>query len=235
MSMRRFSKLIESAFDQQALEDQLSELHDRGATIEQMLQAVKQSGVELTETDIPNHWTLDEGYLLLVFDQDGEPSIVDAHEYISWMDINQVWNLLGRPEGDYEVQSLLQNPVPLYHGTTKENADLIIQQGLQSRNETRGITNRGTPAAVFAHTDPGFVSFYGDAVIEINLPRMVAEGQAPEITREEPIVEGSLRESLAHALNLGGWYVYEDMDGGMHPETFILYGDIPPQYLRRYS
>ena len=72
----------------------------------------------------------------------------DLHNYIEQEEVT-FWDQVG--DGDR-----------LYHATLPENKDDIMKNGLRKMNKTRGISNRGTPSAVFASENPDDISSYGD-------------------------------------------------------------------------
>lgn len=61
---------------------------------------------------------------------------------------------------------------------------------------------------------------------------MKANGYMPEVGIEPDIEEGERKQSLAHMVGLED-YSY-DFESGMDTETYIVYGNIPPEYLKVY-
>jgi hypothetical protein len=124
-------------------------------------------------------------------------------------------------------------PSTLYHGTDENKVETILQQGLLSMNETRGLSNRSTGAAVFTSTDWDESSYYYDTVLEIDTEAMKRElppSSLPFAGRESDIAEGEAREYLAHALGDDDYHY--DYEQGMSPNTVILYGAVPPKYIK---
>jgi len=126
-----------------------------------------------------------------------------------------------------------ESPSPLYHATPEENVEEILEDGLEARSETRGLSNRGMGEAVFASTEPeGYIESYGDAVIEIDMPQMKADGYTPEVGQEEDIERYEQESSLINLLGLDNEMYPEQPEGGMDYNTIAIFGDIPPKYLK---
>ena len=45
------------------------------------------------------------------------------------------------------------SPFPLYHATTQDHVEDILEHGLESRNQTRGLNNRSVGSAVFTTSE----------------------------------------------------------------------------------
>lgn len=130
-------------------------------------------------------------------------------------------------------QEFWEKPRYLYHATRPERAASILANGLEQRNETRGLTNREVGDAVFAHLSARFVrDGYGDVVIEIDCPMMKADGLMPEVEMEPPLRRREQRERVAWAIGLEDYAATDGDCDGLDIETRILYADIPTQYLR---
>lgn len=127
-----------------------------------------------------------------------------------------------------------QNPVPvLYHATEEENVASIQQNGLEETNETRGLANRSTGAAVFTSDSPDDIDSYGNYVFEINVMAMKADGYMPPVTQEDPIEEQELKNRLAAMLSVDDYHW--DVDSDISPSTYIFHGGIPTKYLRLFE
>jgi len=155
-------------------------------------------------------------------------------------EIHDWLNRLNDHELDYYVPSQDFNKIfwnnegisTLYHATSKENAKLIEKIGLSPKNESRGINNRGTPAAVFTSDNPDDISSYGDIVFEINVRQMKADGYMPNASRETPTEEVQIRSSLAYKIGLPYYELSIDPgNDGISEATVVFYGQIPPKYL----
>jgi hypothetical protein len=164
--------------------------------------------------------------------------VTDKGIVTTWQDANDFLNgynteqyLPFDPDEQFN-KDFWQHPSELYHGTLQGRLDSIMKGGLNPRNETRGMSNRGTPSAVFTSTDWDEANHYYETVLKIDTEAMKAElppTSLPFAGRESDIVEGEGKETLAHALGYED-YSY-DFEQGMSPNTVILYGAIPPKYL----
>jgi hypothetical protein len=120
----------------------------------------------------------------------------------------------------------------IYHGTPEDNLESIRAEGLGQRDETRGMSNRGTGAAVFATWNQEAADKYTyphGVVIGIHLGKMKAAKYMPQVAMEGPIEEKLAQEALASKLGLEDFYV--DVESGIEEDTVVIYGDIPPQFL----
>lgn len=120
-------------------------------------------------------------------------------------------------------------PSPLYHGTYEENIDDIMKNGLQARNESRGISNKGTGNAIFTTLEPEYAeSHYGDKLIEIDTVAMKQDGYTPEVIPELPIIEYELMDSLAYLI---GGENPQELEHGIDYDSMVVFGNIPAKYL----
>jgi hypothetical protein len=119
----------------------------------------------------------------------------------------------------------------LYHGTTEENLPGILANGLQVRDQSRGISNRGTGMAVFMSEEYDTAAYYFPVVLEIDVGAMKADGFMPEMERESPVREAELRDAVAHRLGVTDFH--QDVESGIDSGTVICRETIPPKYLRR--
>jgi hypothetical protein len=129
---------------------------------------------------------------------------------------------------DIEEEIYTQGGI-VYHTTTVENAIDILDSGaLETRNETRGLTNRSTGSAVFAsELNPDTI--YGEVVFEIDVDKMVRNGFKPPAGREKPVEEAIIEESIASKFEI---YEYRsELDPDMSRQTVVFYEDIPLEYL----
>ena len=117
----------------------------------------------------------------------------------------------------------------LYHGTNEENIESIKKNGLETRDETRGIENRSTGTAVFTSSEPETASYFYDIVLSIDIGQMKEDGYMPRVSLEGPIEEAEMVQTIAHKLGIDDYNV--EIEQGLDPGTIILYGSIPPKYL----
>lgn len=130
-----------------------------------------------------------------------------------------------------ELADFWAHPTPLYHATTVDHVEDILEDGLRPRNATRGLRNRGVGAAVFTTSNPEttVLQSYGDVVFEIDTAAMARDGYTPEVAQEPDVVEAAALNALAWAFGIED-YAEEPENA---PDTVIVYGSIPPEYLRR--
>ena len=124
----------------------------------------------------------------------------------------------------------------LYHASPEENIESILASGIGTANKTRGMTNRGVGASVFATTNEDYLEdgSYGDAIFEIDTSAMAKDGYTPFVSREPDQVEGDLRSALARRLGLDDRYNY-NYEQGVDCDTVIVSGGIPAKYLKLIS
>lgn len=156
------------------------------------------------------------------------PQVREANDWI-WR-INDMYLPMYFYIEEKDFWSGVGNYFKVYHGTKKENIELIKRNGLLVKKDTRGLSNRHTPPAVFASLDPSGTESYGDVVIDIDLAAMKKDGYTPPIEQEEPVITSQLREALAHLIGLEDYSYYEE-DSGISSETIVIFGNIPPKYL----
>lgn len=156
-------------------------------------------------------------------------SITNAAEWVHDQDVFEQYPDYGERFND----DFWSAPAPLFHATTEESADEIEQSGLEARNESRGIGNRGTGPAVFTTSEASEAAdgAYGDVVFVIDTAAMKRDGHTPYVSEEEPWVENELRSALAHQIGLHDFE--PDDEAGISPYTVVLFGDVPAKYLRR--
>ena len=155
-------------------------------------------------------------------------NISDAQEWIDGISELYLDDYLEIPETD-PWENL--ETCTAYHGTTIENAELIMKEGLGQRNETRGLTNRSTGSAVFLSESYDNTQYYYDVVIEVDLCQMAEDGYTPRIEKEAPYAEAQLRSQLAHKIGFENYMADEGQGDGIYGDTIVVFGDIPPKYL----
>lgn len=130
---------------------------------------------------------------------------------------------------------IIENPSTfrgvVYHSTTPENWEEIKQEGkLTSQNRTRGISNRGTQAAIFTSVNPEETLSYGDVALKIDLSQL---GDTIQTDLEEPVKEMYQRQAVASVLEVEPDYFMMDSSDGISESTVVVYGDIPLEYVER--
>lgn len=141
------------------------------------------------------------------------------------------WNLYKYVGDDRFSEKFWEHPETLYHGTYSSNVPEIMSNGIIQRNKSRGISNRGTPSAVFTSMNPDAVESYGDSVLEIDTATMKFDGYMPEVAREAPVAEAEARNALTMKLGMENFVV--EVEAGIDFQTVIIYGPVPPKYLRQ--
>jgi len=153
----------------------------------------------------------------------------EAKEFVDNADESDLDKYVGESEVSKDFWEF---PGVLYHATDSNNKEEILENGLIGSSDSRGLTNRSVGSAVFTSTNPDVIEAYGDLVFEIDAAAMKAHGYTPEVGVEPDIAEGERKQSLAHMVGLDD-YSY-DFESGMDLDTVIIYGNIPPEYLKVY-
>ena len=117
----------------------------------------------------------------------------------------------------------------LYHATPESNFDSIRKRGILQQEKTRGLANRGTGAAIFCSSNIDDIAAYG-IPIGIDFGAMKRDGYMPTVAPEGPIEDKKAYELLAHKLGVEDFNY--DVESGISEETVVVYGNIPPKYLR---
>jgi hypothetical protein len=122
-------------------------------------------------------------------------------------------------------------PPFLYHATTAENVESILEDGLGPRCETRGISNRCVGSAVFTSLDVDELrdGTYGEAIFRIDTGAMLRDGILPPLTLEPDVEEKQWRDALAWRVGLEDFHW--EIEHGMSENTIVVHGHIPPGYL----
>jgi hypothetical protein len=130
-----------------------------------------------------------------------------------------------------EFEDFWESPSPLYHATGADNVKSILRSGLNPESQSRGLRNRGVGSAVFTtlEEDSARSGMYGDAVFEIDTRAMARDGYTPEVEGEPDVAEYEAKNSLAWAFGIED-YIQDGPEND--PYTVIVYGHIPPKYLR---
>lgn len=164
-------------------------------------------------------------------DDDGTVNVSSAQDWIeSVMWDDRAWEYVGESKFS---ENFWEYPSPLYHATPEENKEDILEDGLQARSETRGLSNRGMGAAVFTSEEPGgYIESYGDTTFEIDTPQMKADGYTPEVGQEDDITRYEQESSLIGLIGMDNEMYPENVESGMEYGTIAIFGNIPPKYLK---
>jgi hypothetical protein len=115
-----------------------------------------------------------------------------------------------------------------YHATGVDSAvDIIVDGKLETRNETRGINNRGQGRAVFTSSHAP-ESIYGDVVFEIDIDAMIEDGFKPPAEKEPPVENAEAKEAVAREFHVHDYRV--ELESGLSRGTNVFYDDIPIEY-----
>lgn len=203
--------------------------------MEQIVQVLNAAGVDMDQPKSVEP--------LIVFDgEHGQRYVIDDMDN-PWPEEAETWiskemrggradKWIEFPDENEEFWRQVRPGSQQFHGTTAEAWPAIQAQGLVPGTKTRGMTNRGVGAAVFLHPSAEYCKYhYGEVVLAVDVARMKADGYMPRAEREPPAVEYDQATALAHLIGLEGFHW--DTEDGIDMETVILYGKIPPQYLRR--
>lgn len=173
------------------------------------------------------------GKIKYVIDDLDDPSFKGPQE---WIDDIQDWSLdeyVDVPDRNQEFWNDVGRGFKVYHGTTEERVDDIMASGLEPRAETRGLTNKWDTLGVFTSAEYETASYYYDVVLEIDVGAMKADGYMPHVRGEEPLDEGEIRGSIAHAIGYDKYYRSEENNNdGLAEDTVVFEGMIPAKYLR---
>lgn len=169
-----------------------------------------------------------------IIDDPLSPYIREIDSWFYSIDDDKLSEFYNIPDYNDEFWKNVGEGFFVYHATPLKNLDNITKNGITPKSETRGINNRGTPAAVFTSDNQNDISNYGDVVLEINVSAMKKDGYTPTVSAEEPLQYAEYKDELASKLgfedyNVGNEYYSE----GIYASTIIFYGIIPPQYIKR--
>lgn len=199
-----------------------------------VVSVIKQYGLSYKKINLNDNIiiTVFLGDKLYVIDDFDNPTLKEASEWL-WhvFSSNRIDYYL--PSSDYSSifwKNLGRNKV-VYHATTEEYKDIILEDGLMRMDKTRGISNRGTGSAIFTSYNPDDIESYGNVIFEINLSKMKEDGYMPEVSKEIPIEESEKLSQLAHKIGLQDFVGPDYNSEGIYESTLIIYGDIPVKYL----
>ena len=157
------------------------------------------------------------------------PSFSNAEEWLYSIG-NNAWQYIDIKDFNEEFWGDIGQGQFVYHGTREDRIDDVMREGISPMNETRGIENRSTGAAVFTSPLPEIASTFYEIVLEIDLGQMKTDGYMPQINKEEPVEEAEALSILANKIGLEDFEA--EYESGLDPRTIIFYGNIPAKYLR---
>ncbi len=120
-------------------------------------------------------------------------------------------------------------PETLYHATPCENKEEILKNGLLAGWGT-GLSNRNSHG-VFTSTEiDGYIDSYGDCKFAIDTHKMKQAGEMPLMQKEPEVFEYIVSQAIGskYGISVDRWV---DSGGGMDHATWIVDGNISPEYL----
>jgi len=176
---------------------------------------------------------------VIAYDYNGQIYVIDDLQFPDPKDAHQwIWDLWEDSLEEYAPQpdfnkEFWQGGGKVYHGTTEENWEEIQQDGeLRIKDETRGLYNRGTGAAIFASYNPGDTDSYGEVTLEIDVGQMIADAYTPQVSKEGPLDTAEMRRSIAYRLGIEDFYDDSASSDGYSEDTVIFHKNIPLKYIR---
>lgn len=222
--------------DSLALEQWLDENddYDIDAVTLRALLAMDEAQLDITERETPT------GHILIR----ANDHVFESADGETFDHYAEVYDFLDSVvQGDYRCEELLgdeedrfnaefwENPGPLYHGTSELEA--VLEDGLETRSDSRGYSNRSVGAAVFATEEyevaRGYAYEPDPGVVMIDTDAMKRDGYTPFVSQEPDIVMYECVERLKHMLDDESYVV--DIESGMDPATVIIHGEVPAKYL----
>lgn len=168
-----------------------------------------------------------------IIDNIEDPYLRDMDRWFYDMDDRELSEYYHIPDFQEEFWGQISDGYRLYHATHRENLYDVMRVGLLPKNDSRGISNSGTGSAVFTSDNPDDIESYGDIVLEIDVGAMKRDGYMPQISKEEPLEYEEYKDALAHQLGMEDYHTNDQYSSeGLYSSTVVIYGKVPPQYLR---
>jgi len=219
--------------------DQIIDLVDESISLEQVRSKLIQENIPFKEIQLNKEKLIKVVVSNISYIID-ETSIREAKDFVWRLSDNELYSYSSR--GDFNeifwknICTQYSDYNELFHATSKENLEEIKENGLETGNKSRAISNRSTGSAIFASTDQYSIDSYGDLIIKINMCLMKKDGYIPRVSLEEPIEEALMREEIARKLGIEDFNAISQYDSeGIFESTVVIYGDIPLKYLSFYS
>ena len=213
--------------------DYLDELLENCSNYIEVVNMLHSSGFNYEEVDFPNDKLISvnvENETYVITDPD-YPEAKNAREWIDGLWEHELYSYIPPQEED-DFWTSQDRPSVVYHATTQENVDSILTNGLNPMNKTRGISNRGTPSAIFTSENPDDIGSYGNYIFEINLDQMFNDGYTPSASKETPVEESQIKGQLAWKLGVENYEPQDYSTEGIYDSTIVFYGSIPAKYIK---
>lgn len=121
----------------------------------------------------------------------------------------------------------------VYHHTSEENRESILQNGLQPSNKTRGFSNRSIGAATFTSAEIDEMSSYGEVIFEIDLKKARELNPDIETSLEPPIEEYYRKIQIANIFGIEDQGQFgPDSSDGLREDTLVVYGHIAKEAIK---
>jgi hypothetical protein len=191
----------------------------------------------------PERVEFSQGPVVLVFEYEGRRYVVDLDENTdeiwgastvdSWLDnvLMDAGDYVEYDDGLGTFWTGAGSPPPVYHATDEDNVESILAHGLKPESQTRGLANRWVGVAVYASFDPYRIDAYGDTVLVIDTAAMKRDGVHPALDIEPSVREYEESTAIAYAVGAED-YPIDMADESEDYETVVMFGHIPPQYIR---
>jgi len=169
-------------------------------------------------------------------ESDGEYDREEPHEWLLNIDQGERSNeYMGEYADEKFNKDFWENPAPLYHGT--EDLQGVLQGGIESRDQTRGISNRWVGAAVYTSLEPhGTDSYAGDGTVIVDTQAMKRDGYMPQVEMESPIQNAGQLSSIAWQIGIQDYYPAEEYQSeGIAEDTVVIKGDVPAKYVSEFD
>jgi len=159
-------------------------------------------------------------------------SVENSKEWIYGLG-DATWYYVNEKDMNKEFWDGVSLGYKLYHGTSEENIENIMKEGLVPASETRALSNRYDSDGVYTSSDPSIAANYYDVVIEIDVGKMKQANYMPTVQQEGPVDEAEALGTLAWILDVDNIDLSESYSSeGISEDTVVFLGKIPPQFLR---
>jgi hypothetical protein len=113
----------------------------------------------------------------------------------------------------------------------------VLKDGIEARDQTRGISNRSMGSAVFLSLEPsGIDSYSTDGAVVVDTQAMKRDGFMPFVTQEGPLQEAGYLSNIAHAIGIQDYDITSDYNSeGLYPDTVVIQDDIPTKYVSEFE